>query len=238
MSAEAKLEFFDNKAVSKWQENRQGMIKKLAKEQVRKRSERAREGLGGRYCERGAPHSRCVCEAVLLVQPRSHLAHFARHTYASRRRPLCVHLRVALFLLHSFPQMDHPMSLSFLLRGQLIALDRVMAEPPHPGSKVKVPHLKGDWAGEVVIAVYNTYSTDGKMSFEQFLSFMDDVDLNNTHLSSADKQQKKFEPCDVYREVLKGTDDCSTRAANFPEFYTILLVLCQRTYNDVFQRSR
>jgi hypothetical protein len=231
---------------------------------------------------------------------------------------------------------DHPMTLSLLLRGQLIALDRVMAEPPHPGAAVKVPHLKGDWAGEVrasvaskleaseregavcadvpplssvrpertsapislslslascaahqrppslapsffaraarqqppslalalitraprspsppanrilaqvVIAVYNQYSTDGKMSFQQWLDFMDDVDMPNTHLNHTDPEQNKFDPAGVYRSVLSECpgglpdDDCDKRDCSFPEFYTLLLMLCQRTYGEIYKKS-
>jgi hypothetical protein len=98
---------------------------------------------------------------------------------------------------------EHPMTLSFLLRGQLIALDRVMAEPPHPNAKVDVPHIKGDWAGEVVISVFNRYSNKkGQMEYENWLSFMDDIDLVNTHLGPKDNV-KKFDPTEVWSKVLR-----------------------------------
>ncbi|GMH77175.1 hypothetical protein TL16_g07317 [Triparma laevis f. inornata] len=138
-------------------------------------------------------------------------------------------------------EVEHPMTLSFLLRGQLIATDRVMAEvrvSPHPSAKVDVPHIKGDWAGEVVISVFNRYSDNkGIMQYEHWLSFMDDIDLVNTHLGPNDDVEK-FDPTAVYRRVLKlEMGDVTTRGANFPEFYTFLLVLCDRTYPDIFRTS-
>ncbi|GMH54726.1 hypothetical protein TrST_g5688 [Triparma strigata] len=135
-------------------------------------------------------------------------------------------------------EIEHPMTLSFLLRGQLISTDRVMAEPPHPSAKVDVPHIKGDWAGEVVISVFNRYSDNkGIMQYGHWLSFMDDIDLVNTHLGPNDDVEK-FDPTAVYRRVLKlEMGDVTTRGANFPEFYTFLLVLCDRTYPDIFRTS-
>jgi hypothetical protein len=134
---------------------------------------------------------------------------------------------------------DHPMTLSFLLRGQLIALDRVMAEPPHPNAKVDVPHIKGDWAGEVVISVFNRYSNKkGQMEYENWLSFMEDIDLVNTHLGPKDNV-KKFDATEVWRKVLRleAGKEVDDKNASFPEFYTFLLVLCDRAYSDIFQRS-
>jgi len=134
---------------------------------------------------------------------------------------------------------EHPMTLSFLLRGQLIALDRVMAEPPHPNAKVDVPHIKGDWAGEVVISVFNRYSNKkGQMEYANWLSFMEDIDLVNTHLGP-NEDVKKFDATDVWRKVLRLDmgKEVDIKKASFPEFYTFILVLCDRAYSHIFQRS-
>jgi len=139
---------------------------------------------------------------------------------------------------------DHPMTLSFLLRGKLIALDREMADEPHAASRVSVPHLKGDWAGEVVISVFKNYSNEkGLMDYYKWLDFLSDVDICSTHLSpGADRE--KLNPALLWRKVLDLDkhvlyEDVEGKrvTANFPQFYTLLLVLCQLVYPSIFTES-
>ena len=139
---------------------------------------------------------------------------------------------------------NHPMTLSFLLRGKLVALDREMADEPHAASRVSVPHLKGDWAGEVVISVFKTYSSDkGLMDYYKWLDFMSDIDLCLTHLPPK-SDREILNPAFLWRKVLDlSPDELYTGinnkviTANFPQFYTLLLVLCQRVYAKIFDES-
>ena len=86
-----------------------------------------------------------------------------------------------------------------------------MAEPPHHNAKADVPHLKGDWAGEVVISIYKKYSNGkGRMEFSHWLSFMDDLDLVNTHLGPHGKGEENFDPTAVWCQVLKISENAES----------------------------
>ena len=76
----------------------------------------------------------------------------------------------------------NPMVLSKILRFCLHFLDQELAEDPAPDAPLQVPHLKGEWAEGMLVSVYQRYCNHlGFMSIEQFIDFMEDSGILNTH---------------------------------------------------------
>ena len=59
----------------------------------------------------------------------------------------------------------------------LFFVNEELASDPQPEHRVQIPHVKGVWAENMLIAVYQHYCNDstGFMSLEEFISFLDDA---------------------------------------------------------------
>ena len=75
-----------------------------------------------------------------------------------------------------------PMVLAKILRFCLHFQDHELAEDPEPDAPLQIPHLKGEWAEGMLVSVYQRYCNHlGFMSIEQFIDFMEDSGVLNTH---------------------------------------------------------
>ncbi len=68
------------------------------------------------------------------------------------------------------------MTLAELFRCYLFFMDEEFVEAPLPDTPLQFPHLRGAWAENMIVTVYQRYcrSETGYMSLEEFVDFLED----------------------------------------------------------------
>ena len=74
-----------------------------------------------------------------------------------------------------------------------------MCEEPQEGSAFNIPHMKGDWAEQLLIDVYRRYCTpQGFMGLEQFTEFLHDAAIVSSHVPRTEDD----EPDELLQKML------------------------------------
>lgn len=160
---------------------------------------------------------------------------------------------------------QNPLTFAEVFRLMLFFYGEEIAEDPHPDSKQQCPYAKGKEIEEMLLTVYQRYCGEtGFMSIEQFVEFMDDCAILQTHAAHNDND----EPLDEYKDTLDPvhlirslpkniqamarydesgfsvhiTDQRHFQAQkidkfviNFGQFYQLLLHITQIVYPELYQ---
>lgn len=93
----------------------------------------------------------------------------------------------------------NPLTLAELLRLGLFFFDEELAEDPQADSMQQFPHVKGQASEAMILAVYQRYCGEsGFMALEQFIEFMEDSAIMQTHAPHDDND----EPLEEYKNAL------------------------------------
>ena len=87
-------------------------------------------------------------------------------------------------------EMRNPMTLAELFRCLLFFVDEELCEEPAFDTPLQFPHLKGEWTENMMVSVYQRYCrTTGFMSLEEFVEFMEDFAVLQTHCPHDDNDE-------------------------------------------------
>eukprot|EP00595_Chromulina_sp_UTEXLB2642_P002766 CAMPEP_0196768088 /NCGR_PEP_ID=MMETSP1095-20130614/42327_1 /TAXON_ID=96789 ORGANISM="Chromulina nebulosa, Strain UTEXLB2642" /NCGR_SAMPLE_ID=MMETSP1095 /ASSEMBLY_ACC=CAM_ASM_000446 /LENGTH=145 /DNA_ID=CAMNT_0042137169 /DNA_START=810 /DNA_END=1244 /DNA_ORIENTATION=- len=123
-----------------------------------------------------------------------------------------------------------------------------LVEDPRPETSQQIPHLKGEWAENLVITIYQFYCSDnGFMTLEQFIEFMDDSGILQTHAPRDDNDEPdpsfeaQLDPVTLLTTVPKtlGYEEgkVDPLAINFFQFYQLLLKITSIVYPDLYSND-
>lgn len=99
------------------------------------------------------------------------------------------------------------MTFAELFRNQVFTINIPMCEDPQEGTPINVPHMKGDWAEQMMIDVYRRYcGPQGYMGLEQLTEFLNDAAIVSSHLPRSDDD----EPDEVLQRILVRKQSKST----------------------------
>lgn len=156
----------------------------------------------------------------------------------------------------------NPMSLSKLFRTMLFFCKEELVSFPttnatNTTSSQDFICLKGEYAENLIITIYQYYCNDiGLMSLENFVEFLDDSGVLQTHAT----RDSNDEPTEEYMQKLAPTMliqtmktktkliDTSTMTPsifeddeytiNFPQFFVILQYISEIVYEDIYKQSK
>jgi hypothetical protein len=82
------------------------------------------------------------------------------------------------------------MTLAEMFRILLFFIKEELVQEPRPEVALQIPHLRGEWSENLMITIYQYYCGDnGFMTLEQFIEFMDDSGILQTHASRDDNDE-------------------------------------------------
>lgn len=151
-------------------------------------------------------------------------------------------------------EMRNPMTLAELFRCLMFFVDEDLCEEPARDTPLQFPHLKGEWTENMMVSVYQRYCrTTGFMSLEEFVEFMEDFAVLQTHCPHDDNDEPmpeylaQLDPVrllttiprnlgysrDMEANLRSGAQDDFN--LNFAQFYQLLLRITHICYSEIYE---
>mmetsp|Transcript_16780 Transcript_16780/g.25216 ORF Transcript_16780/g.25216 Transcript_16780/m.25216 type:complete len:773 (+) Transcript_16780:69-2387(+) len=153
----------------------------------------------------------------------------------------------------------NPMTLAELFRLLLFFVNEELVEEPLPDTPLQFPHLKGEWAENMLSTVYRRYCrSSGYMSLEEFVEFMEDSAVLQTHVPHDENDepltefQAQLDPVRLLTTVPRnlgysmemenelaggGTVASDNFRLNFAQFYQLLMRIAHVVYGDLYAQD-
>jgi hypothetical protein len=152
----------------------------------------------------------------------------------------------------------NPMTLAELFRCLTFFVDEDLCEAPARDTPLQFPHLKGEWTENMMVAVYQRYCrTTGFMSLEEFVEFMEDLAILQTHCPHDDNDEPmpeflaQLDPVrllttiprnlgysrDMESNMRSGGQTIDDFNLNFAQFYQLLLRITHICYPEIYEEN-
>ena len=154
-------------------------------------------------------------------------------------------------------EMRNPMTLAELFRCLMFFVDEDLCEEPARDTPLQFPHLKGEWTENMMVSVYQRYCrTTGFMSLEEFVEFMEDFAVLQTHCPHDDNDDPmpeylaQLDPVRLLTTIprnlgysrdmeanLRSGHTADDFNLNFAQFYQLLLRITHICYADIYEAN-